>query len=194
MEASCVAQATRDTIFLHRGCDLVRSRIGRSTPGASTLRARVGSGAEADPRATVDGRRKLLGAVGGDQELEVEAWATLAEGKKEESLQRMRWAAELEDATEKSAVTPGPLAPARELLGEMLLEMKEAAQALQPFEATLNEEPRRLRALYGVARAARHSGSREASQKYFGELEVCGKADKPGRAEILEAKRQISQS
>ena len=37
-------------------------------------------------------------------------------------------AVELEDGTEKSAVTPGPLAPARELLGEMLLEMKEPAQ------------------------------------------------------------------
>jgi diketogulonate reductase-like aldo/keto reductase len=44
------------------------------------------------------------------QELEVEAWAALAEGKKKEALQRMRSAAELEDATEKSAVTPGPLA------------------------------------------------------------------------------------
>ena len=51
------------------------------------------------------------------------AWAALAEGKKEEALRQMKSAAELEDGTEKSAVTPGPLAPARELLGEMLLEL-----------------------------------------------------------------------
>jgi tetratricopeptide (TPR) repeat protein len=107
----------------------------------------------------------------------------------------MRSAAELEDGTEKSAVTPGPLAPARELLGEMLLELKEPAQALEQFEATLTKEPGRLRALYGAGRAAQESGRREASQKYFGELlKVCGRADKPGRAEILEAQRAISQN
>jgi hypothetical protein len=70
------------------------------------------------------------------QELEVGAWAVLAESKKEEALRQMKSAAELEDGTDKSAVTPGPLAPARELLGEMLLEMKEPAQALEQFEAT----------------------------------------------------------
>ena len=128
------------------------------------------------------------------EELEVGAWAALAEGKKEEALRQMKSAAGLEDGTEKSAVTPGPLAPARELLGEMLLEMKEPAQALEQFEATLTKEPGRLRALYGAGRAAQLSGRREASQKYFGELlKVCGRADKPGRAEILEAQRAISQ-
>jgi len=124
------------------------------------------------------------------QELEVEAWAALAEGKKEKALRQMKSAAELEDGTEKSAVTPGPLAPARELLGEMLLEMKEPTQALEQFEATLTKEPGRFRALYGAARAAQFSGNPEASQRYFGELlKVCGHADKPGRAEILEAQR-----
>ncbi len=128
------------------------------------------------------------------QELEVGAWAALAEGKKEEALRQMKSAAGLEDGTEKSAVTPGPLAPARELLGEMLLKMKEPAQALEQFEATLTKEPGRLRALYGAGRAAQLSGRREASQKYFGELlKVCGRADTPGRAEILEAQRAISQ-
>jgi hypothetical protein len=129
------------------------------------------------------------------QELEVEAWAALAEGKKEGALRQMKSAAELEDGTEKSAVTPGPLAPARELLGEMLLEMKKPAQALEQFEATLTKEPRRFRALYGAARAAELSGNPGASQRYFGELlKVCGHADNPGRAEILEAQRAISQN
>jgi hypothetical protein len=59
----------------------------------------------------------------------------------------MKSAVELEDGTEKSAVTPGPLAPARELLGEMLLEMNEPAQALEQFEITLAKEPGRFRAL-----------------------------------------------
>ena len=128
------------------------------------------------------------------QRLELAAWVALAEGKKEESLQRNRSAAELEDTTEKSAVTPGPLAPARELLGEMLLEMKEPAQALTQFEATLAKEPGRFRSLYGAARAAELSGNHDASQRYFRELlKVCSNADKPGRAELAEAQQALSQ-
>ena len=113
---------------------------------------------------------------------------------KEAALQQMKSAAELEDGTEKSAVTPGPLAPARELLGEMLLEMKEPAQALEQFETTLTKEPGRFRALYGAARAAQVSGNSKASHRYFGRLlEVCADADKPERAEIAQARRVTSQ-
>jgi tetratricopeptide (TPR) repeat protein len=129
------------------------------------------------------------------QELAVGAWAALAAGKKEQALRQMKLAAELEDGTEKSAVTPGPLAPARELLGEMLLELNEPAAALEQFQATLKKEPGRLRALYGAARAAQLSGSRETSQKYFREvLKVCSRADKPGRSEVAQARRAILQN
>ncbi len=124
------------------------------------------------------------------QQLEVQAWAAFAASKKEEALQLMKSAAELEDGTEKSAVTPGPLAPARELLGEMLLEINDPAQALQQFEATLKKEPGRFRALYGAAHAAQLSGNPTATQKYFLELQkVCTRADQPGRAELAEARR-----
>lgn len=129
------------------------------------------------------------------QEVAVRAWAALAAGKNEEALRQMKSAAGLEDGTEKSAVTPGPLAPARELLGEMLLEMNEPAQALEQFEATLKKEPGRLRALYGAARAAQLSGNRDTSQMYFRDLiKVCGRADKPGRSEVTEAQRAILQN
>ena len=133
------------------------------------------------------------------QQLEVAAWAALAESQKDqtkkgEALRQMKSATELEDGTEKSAITPGPIAPARELLGEMFLQMNEPAQALQQFEATLKKEPGRFRALYGAAHAAQLSGNHEASQKYFRELlKVCEHADNPGRSEILEAKRALSQ-
>ena len=73
----------------------------------------------------------------------------------------MRAAAELEDGTEKNAITPGPLAPARELLGEMLLEGGQPAQALREFEATLGKEPGRFRALLGAARAAAQAGDKD---------------------------------
>jgi hypothetical protein len=123
----------------------------------------------------------------------VSAWSALAAGNSEEALQQMELAAKTEDETEKSAVTPGPLSPARELLGEMLLEMNKPAKALAQFEATLKKEPRRFRSLYGAAHAAQLSGSRELSRKYFGELlAVCAQSDKPGRPEIQEARKATS--
>jgi tetratricopeptide (TPR) repeat protein len=127
------------------------------------------------------------------QELEVAAWAALAAGKKQLALRQMKSATELEDGTEKSAVTPGPLAPARELLGEMFLEMNQPLQALEQFEATLEKEPRRFRSLYGAAHAAQLGGRRDTSQKYFRELlKVCAHADKPARFELEEAEQAIS--
>jgi len=129
------------------------------------------------------------------QELAVRAWAALAAGKKEEALRQMKSAAEMEDGTEKSAITPGPLAPARELLGEMWLQMNQPAQALEQFEATLKNEPGRFRALYGAAHAAQLSGNRDASQRYFRELlKVCAHADKPGRPELADAAQAILQN
>ncbi|HYA97944.1 MAG TPA: hypothetical protein VEH49_07610 [Methylomirabilota bacterium] len=128
------------------------------------------------------------------QRLEVEAWADLAAGRREDALATMKSAAEMEDATEKSAVTPGPLAPARELLGEMLLELNEPARALEQFEATLAKEPGRFRALYGAAHAAQLAGNRAASRKYFAELlKVCDHADSdPRRPELLEASQALA--
>jgi hypothetical protein len=127
------------------------------------------------------------------QAIAVSAWSALAIGKNEDALSQMEAAAKLEDETEKSAVTPGPLSPARELLGDMLLEMNEPARALIQFELTLEREPRRFRSLYGAAHAAQLSGSRDLSKRYFGELlAVCTHSDKPGRPELAEARRVLA--
>jgi len=124
----------------------------------------------------------------------VVAWSALAVGKKVEALSQMESAAELEDGTEKSAVTPGPLSPARELLGEMLLQVNEPGKALEQFEAMLKKEPRRFRSLYGAAHAAQLSGNGDTSQRYFRELlSVCAHADKPARSELQEAEQSTLQ-
>ncbi len=99
----------------------------------------------------------------------------------------MREAAEREDATEKSAVTPGPIKPARELLGEMLLQLKRPAEALTEFEATLTKEPNRFRAVYGAARAAADAGDRGKAAAHFATLAtLTTRADRPGRPELTE--------
>ena len=126
------------------------------------------------------------------QDLAVAAWSALAAGAKAEALRQMESAAELENGTEKSAVTPGPLSPARELLGEMLLQMDDPTRALEQFEATLKKEPRRFRSLYGAAHAAQLSGNHDTSRKYFSELlRICAQSDKPARPELEEAQRAI---
>ncbi len=122
------------------------------------------------------------------QRRSVSAWTELAKGSTDEALREMNSAVALEDSTEKSAITPGPLATSRELLGEMLLQLNRPGQALEQFEATLNRDPNRFRALYGAAHAAQLKGDRDASRNYFRELlKVCEHADKPGRKELAEA-------
>jgi tetratricopeptide (TPR) repeat protein len=120
------------------------------------------------------------------------AFVMLAEGKKTEAIAAMGAVATREDATDKNAVTPGPIAPARELLGEMLLEVKQPAAALEQFQATLRKEPNRFRAVYGAARAAELSGDRPTAQTYYQQLlKICERADTPGRTELDEARKMV---
>jgi hypothetical protein len=127
------------------------------------------------------------------QRRSVAAWLALAESRKPEALSQMRAAAELEDGTEKNAVTPGPIAPARELLGEMLLALKEPGQALEQFSATLAREPDRYRALAGAAMAAAGAGDRGTAAGHYARLlKTCAEADTPGRPELRDARLYTS--
>ena len=108
--------------------------------------------------------QKALVEIKGDydwaKQVEIErlvasAWLAYAEGNKEEALKLMRAAADLDDATDKHPVTPGAILPAREQLGELLLELKQPTAALQEFETSLSTAPNRFNGLYGAARAAR---------------------------------------
>jgi tetratricopeptide (TPR) repeat protein len=106
------------------------------------------------------------------------AWVAYAEGRKDEGLRLMRAAADEEDTTDKSAISPGPIAPARELLGEMLLEAGNAKDALVAFEATMKKEPNRFRGAYGAARAAEAMGNRTAAATFYRQvLEIAKDAD-----------------
>jgi len=104
------------------------------------------------------------------QRLGAQAWHALAEGRREQALAHMTAAATREDATEKNAVTPGPLAPARELLGDMLMELRRPKDALTEYRATLTKEPNRYRALDGARRAAAAAGDTRAAASYSAEL------------------------
>ena len=106
------------------------------------------------------------------------AWVALAEGRKDEALALMREAADLESATEKHIVMPGPIVPARELLGFMLLETGQPAEALVEFEKSQVVEPNRFQGFAGAARAAELLGRRDKAEAYYAKLmELTTKAD-----------------
>ena len=90
-----------------------------------------------------------------------------AEGKHAEALKAMSAAADAEDKTEKHPVTPGPLAPARELYGAMLLERGMAKEALAAFEATMAKEPNRYNGLAGAAQAAEMLGDKAKAKAQY---------------------------
>ena len=123
------------------------------------------------------------------QRLGVEAWMALAEGRTAEALAAMREAADREDKTEKSAISPGPIAPARELLAEMLLQLKQPKAALAEFEKTMAKEPNRFRGVAGAAAAAQQAGDAETARKLYARLRTIAlKGDTPGRPELQAAR------
>jgi hypothetical protein len=117
-----------------------------------------------------------------------EAWLLYAEGKPEEALTLMRAAVALEDATEKHPVTPGPIMPARELLGELLLELHDPAHALQAFEISIQKEPNRFNGLYGAARAAELAGERDKAKSYYDKVVALCEHSDTARPELQQAK------
>ena len=126
------------------------------------------------------------------QRREVTATLALATGDVTGALAGMRAAAELEDKTTLSTVTPGPMVPAREMLGEMLLGEKLAGDALAAFNATLVQQPNRFWSLYGAATAAKMAGNGDMARVYFQKLiTVTQRADQPGRRQLVEVREAL---
>ena len=123
------------------------------------------------------------------QRLAAAGWIAVGEGKKDEALKFMRAAADLEDKNEKHIVTPGRIVPARELLGDMLLEMKQPAAALKEFEASQQREPNRFRNYLGCAHAAEMAGDRAKAAAFYQKLLALAKDADTERPELASAKK-----
>jgi tetratricopeptide (TPR) repeat protein len=157
------------------------------------------SGDVSSARGEVDRLEKMrdsLKAAGnrywGDQveiaRLEASAWLARALKKDSDALELMRSAAALEDTTDKHPVTPGTILPAREQLGDLLLELGKPAEAFAEYRADLAASPNRLNGVYGAARAARLAGDAASARVYYAKLvELCGKAD-GARNQVAEAR------
>jgi tetratricopeptide (TPR) repeat protein len=120
----------------------------------------------------------------------VRGLAMRAMGQLEENLAILEKAANREDATEKHAVTPGPLLPAREILADVLLAAGRHAEALQAYERVLAKEPNRYRATLGAARASQAMGDAAKARTYYSQIVDLG-SDADGTRDGLQEARQI---
>ncbi len=119
--------------------------------------------------------------------LEVSGWHARSQGRNDEALALLREAAAREDATDKHAVSPGWIVPAREQLAELLLELGRPGDALKEYESALRITPNRFNALAGAGDAARASGDASAAKRYYASLlEVAAPSSK--RPEIAVAR------
>jgi hypothetical protein len=120
------------------------------------------------------------------------AWVLHAEGKHDEALKAMSAAADAEDTTNKHVITPGPLAPARELYGAMLLERGMASDALAAFEATMAKEPNRYNGIAGAAKAAELVGDKAKAKDYHARLIAVAGASESDRRELAAARQFLA--
>jgi hypothetical protein len=166
----------------------------------------IGAGRSGDAAAAREQQQRLLALRDAAKEAKLGYWAEqidiqadiagslalCAEGKSDACIEEMRKAAAREDATEKHVVTPGPIIPARELLADLLLASGKAGEALQEYEAVLNKEPNRYRAVLGAARAASRAGNESRARDLFKQLAELGKDADSGRDGLEEARQSLS--
>jgi len=119
----------------------------------------------------------------------VSALALCAEGKNEACIDGLKATATREDATEKHAVVPGPLLPARELLADMLLAQNKPMDALREYEAVMKKEPNRYRAIAGGMAAALGTGNQVRAKQLASELTTLGAEADVQRASLERAKQ-----
>jgi len=123
------------------------------------------------------------------RQLEIEAWVAFAEGKREEALKSLRAAADREDSDGVDSLAM----PAREMLADLLLELKQPAEALAEYKSALKNSPNRFDALYGAGHAAQLAGDSANANAYFSKLMEIS-APSADRAELAEAKSYLARA
>jgi tetratricopeptide (TPR) repeat protein len=123
------------------------------------------------------------------QRLEAASWLARAERRDDEAVRLARSAADLEGGTDKHPVTPGAIVPARELLGDLLLDLRQPGPALKEYEASLAVAPNRLHGIAGAGRAARAARDEDKARTYAAKLvALAGQAD-TDRSDLADTKK-----
>jgi tetratricopeptide (TPR) repeat protein len=122
-----------------------------------------------------------------------EAWMQFKEGKKDEALAQMNLAATMEDKIGKHPVTPGEVIPAREMLGDLLMEMNKWDKALEAYEANLKKNPNRFNGLYSAGLAAERFGNLGKAKLYYKQLISVADGANSNRSELKNAKQYLEE-
>lgn len=123
-----------------------------------------------------------------------EAWMDFKKGNTAAARSQMSLAADLEDKTEKHPVTPSELIPAREMLGNMLVQLEQWSAALAAYETSLQQHPNRFNGLYGAGLSAERLGNTGKATKYYQQLLRIAAQSNPERAELEKAKQFLEES
>ena len=118
-----------------------------------------------------------------------EAWIQFASGDKTGAVNLMKLAAEMEDSTGKHPVTPGEVLPARELLGDMFIQMNQDQNALQAYEEVLTKCPNRFNSLYEAGEAAEKAGDKQKAIYYYRKLIAITDPMNSDRRELVEVRK-----
>ena len=114
------------------------------------------------------------------------------QGDDQKAVALVRAAADLDATMDKHPATPSSVLPARELLGDLLLELNQPAAALVEYRAMLSTDPNRFRSLLGAARAAKKTGDSATAHEGYRKLVALSKSAGPERPEIAEAKSYLA--
>jgi tetratricopeptide (TPR) repeat protein len=126
------------------------------------------------------------------QRLAGTGWLDFAEGRKDDAEARFREAAALEDKAGTHPVTPGQILPAREQLGDLLLELGRPAEALIEYEKSLEAFPNRFHGHFGAARSAEKSGKADVARKHYEHLLEMSRGGDGWREERAAAEEYLS--
>jgi hypothetical protein len=167
------------TAFAH--CEAITSfarALGAARKGDAAAAEQDAARLEAQHKALAEAKNNYWATEVEVQRLTVAAWIAKARSQDDEALRLMRAAADMEDKSEKHIVSPGRVLPARELLGDMLMELKQPMAALKEYEQSQVREPNRLRGFAGAATAAEAAGERDKARAHYAKLvELTREAD-----------------
>jgi tetratricopeptide (TPR) repeat protein len=199
--------AARNALELHRwreAAALAIPNVKLSWQGSTYFVRAIGAARSGDPNRAREDLEKLDEVTSAERreskqagygtdsgrsidELEAEAWIEFAEGKTDAALKALRTARDRQEAEGVDSLAM----PAREMLGDMLLELKRPADALVEYRAALTESPNRFDGLWGAAQAADSAGDLHAAKEYYAQLvNVCPPA--ADRPELKEARGYLA--
>jgi Tfp pilus assembly protein PilF len=183
LEVPAVRQDQKDGTYLAKTIGAARS--GDAGAAEAALKELTKSVEEREARARKDGYE--VSKEKATDLREAEAWVVYEQGKTEQALQELRAAISHQEKNGGESV----IIPAREMLADMLMEMKRSSDALAEYEVVLKNAPNRFDALLGAGRAAKASGDSDAAQSFYVKLtELCpAEADRP---ELVEAKTVLA--